>query len=332
MAVYTHVSASELEAYLAQYDIGDLVAHDGIESGVENTNYRLRTSTGDYILTLFEKRVAPADLPYFLRVMDHFAAAGAPTPTPMAQRNGAVLGELRCRPSVIISFLPGAPDMTPGPSRARAFGATLADLHNAARTFPLDRPNALSLAGWRDLAAACRRAPGGPDALDPGLDALLEEELRFLTDAWPQGLPAGLIHADLFPDNVFFESDAVRGIIDFYFSCTDFYAYDLAICLNAWCSAASCRAPTEALRDAPDRGALLEDNLAALMEGYLSQRSLNPEERAALPTLFRGAAIRFLLTRLFDWLNQVDGAVVKVKDPLEFRDLLLWARANPLKV
>lgn len=322
MAVYTHVAEAELEAFLRLYDVGTLTRYEGVAQGVENTNYIVSTSGGRFVLTLFERRVATEDVPYFLAVMAHFAASGAPAPSPIVMRDGRRLGELAGRPAIMISFLEGAPDMAPSPARARALGRTLAGLHENARGFGGDRTNPLSVDGWRELAAACSaRLQSVAETPDWARDAaaLAEDEAAALARDWPDegtaGLPRGLVHADLFPDNVFFRGAAVSGVIDFYFSCTDFFAYDLAICLNAWCSAISCRA-------APGDAVWLADNAAALMAGYAEVRDLSGAERAALPLFLRGSALRFMLTRLYDYLHQVDGAVVQVKDPREYERLL----------
>jgi len=307
VAVYTHVAEEELEAFLAAYDIGAPTAFKGIAEGVENSNFFLQTERGRFILTLYEKRVRPSDLPFFLALMAHVTAAGVPCPAPVAARTGEVLGELNGRPAVLITFLDGVALTLPKPAHCRALGETAARLHNAVADFKLDRPNDLSTEGWSELAEAC-----GPraDEIAPDMQARLKRTSAGLAAKWPTDLPRGVIHADLFPDNVFFLKERVSGVIDFYFACTDFFAYDLAICLNAWCF------------DAEHVFAPL--NAAALFEGYLTRRSLSPAERTAMPILAQGAALRFLLTRTYDWLNHVDGALVSPKDPKEYLAKLLF--------
>lgn len=308
MAVYTHVSADDVRALLADYDIGALVAHEGVAQGVENTNYILVTDRGNFVLTLFERRVDAEDLPYFLGLMAHVAARGVPAPAPVADRKGVTLRRVRGRPAVIITFLEGKARMTPGPAECREAGALLARLHVAGADFAMSRRNALALEGWRAIAA---RTGTGADRCAAGLASLIDTELAALGPVWPTGLPQGAAHADLFPDNVFFEGATASGAIDFYFACTEQYAYDLAICLDSWCF------PGRRWR---------ADSAAAMIDGYRSVRALNGAELAALPKLMRGAALRFLLTRLFDFLHQVDDAVVTVKDPLEYRDLLVFLK------
>jgi homoserine kinase type II len=309
MAVYTAIDATSLDAFLAAYDIGPAVQLDGIAQGVENSNYVLLTERGQFILTLYERRVEPADLPFFLGLMDHLAARGVPCPTPVHGRDGAALRSLCGRPAAVVSFLDGVSPRRVQAGHCAALGKALARLHLAGAGFPMARPNTLSVAGWRPLFEGCR---AGADDLLPGLEEEIERELAAIERAWPADLPRGVIHADLFPDNVFFQGDRLTGIIDFYFACVDIIAYDLAICLNAWCFE-------------PDR-AFNITKARQMLAAYRAQRAFTPRELDALPLLARGAALRFLLTRLFDWQNRVEGALVKPKDPLEYLDKLRFHR------
>lgn len=312
MAVYTDVPEEALVAFVADYDIGEVLSFKGIAEGVENTNYFLHTSRGSYILTLYEKRVAEADLPFFLGLMEHLAARGIVCPQPVRDRRGETLGRLAGRPAVIVTFLEGLSIRRPNPKRCGALGGALARLHEAGRDFPMRRPNALSLPAWGPLFA---QAEAQADSVAPGLAERTRSELDHLARVWPQGLPEGVIHADLFVDNVFFIGEEVSGLIDFYFACNDLLAYDLAICLNAWCFE-------------PD-GSFNVTKSRALIAGYERVRRLEPAEVAALPTLCRGAALRFMLTRLVDWLNVPPGALVRPKDPLEYdRKLAFHRRAE----
>jgi homoserine kinase type II len=301
MAVYTQVDDAELIAFLATYDIGDLLSCKGIAEGVENSNYFLHTSGGSFILTLYEKRVAEADLPFFLGLMEHLARRGVTCPQPVRNRAGAPLGRLAGRPAVIVTFLEGYSVHHPEVAHCAALGETLARLHLAGADFEGRRANALSVDSWRPLFAP---AAGRADEVEAGLRDTVEAELGYLERNWPRDLPGGVIHADLFPDNAFFLGDKMSGVIDFYFACNDAYAYDLAICLNAWCFDDSHRFETE-------KG-------AALISAYRRERPLTAAEIDAFPTLARGAAIRFLLTRYVDWLNVPPGALVKPKDPREY--------------
>ena len=301
MAVYTSVPDDALEALLARYEIGRPLALHPIAEGVENSNFRLETTRGRFILTIYEKRVDPADLPFFLDLMDHLAAKAIACPVPVHDRDGQSLQTLCGKPAAIVSFLEGRSPKRIDAARCRALGATLAGLHAAVADFSGQRRNALSVAAWRPLYVACEASPA---AMPEGLARLVAPTLDRLEAGWPEDLPAGVIHADLFPDNVFFAGDDVTGVIDFYFACNDRFAYDVAICLNAWCF--------EPLGDY---------NLTkgrAFLEGYRTVRPLSPAEIEALPMLATGAAMRFLLTRLYDWLNQVEGALVKTKDPMEY--------------
>ncbi len=309
MAVYTEIGDDELRAFTALYDLGEVLSCKGIAEGVENSNFLLTTERANFILTLYEKRVAPADLPFFIALMDHLAHQGVACPTPVRARDGEALRELCGRPAAIVSFLNGMWPRRIDPFHCAALGSALARLHLAGESFPMVRPNALGVAGWRPLYEACRERAG---ELQPGLAAELGEELAFLEATWPRDLPTGNIHADLFPDNVFFRDGALSGLIDFYFACTDFLAYDLAICLNAWCFE-------------PD----LSFNVTKarlLVASYRAARKLTAAELAALPLLARGSALRFLLTRLYDWLNQTPGALVRTKDPLEYLKRLRFHR------
>jgi homoserine kinase type II len=301
MAVYTEVDDEELIAFLAAYDIGELLSCKGIAEGVENSNFYLHASSGSFILTLYEKRVAEADLPFFLGLMEHLADAGLACPQPVRNRTGSALGRLAGRPAAIVTFLDGLALQHPDAAHCAALGERLAQMHLAGAGFKLQRPNALSVGGWRPLFEPyAARA----DEVAPGLRSLISRELDLLEASWPRDLPSGVIHADLFPDNVLFRGERVSGLIDFYFACNDAFAYDLAVCLNAWCF------DSAAVYD-PAKG-------QALIDAYRRVRPLDPAEWSALPLLARGAAMRFLLTRFVDALNVPPGALVRPKDPREY--------------
>jgi homoserine kinase type II len=301
MAVYTEVADGDLEAFVAGYDIGTVLSAKGIAEGVENSNYLLVTTTGTFILTLYEKRVAPEDLPFFLGLMEHLATRGVNCPVPVHDRKGEALGKLAGRPAAIVTFLPGMWTRRPRIEHCAATGGLLAQVHRAAQDFTLRRENALSVRAWRPLFEKCL---DGVDKVQAGLGDEIAAELNWLEAQWPSGLPEGVIHADLFPDNVFFLRGQVSGIIDFYFACNDMLAYDLAILLNAWCFESD--------------GSLNVTKSRALLTAYRSLKPLSRAEVEALPLLARGAAMRFLLTRLYDWLTVPDEALVVPKDPLEY--------------
>ena len=301
MAVYTDVGDEEIAAFIASYGLGEVISFKGIAEGVENTNYLVETEQGWFILTLYEKRVNAAELPFFLALMEHLAGAGLNCPTPVRDRDGRNLRQLAGRPAALVTFLEGLSVRRPAAEHCREVGEALARMHIAAADFAMTRPNGLGLADWRPLYE--RFAPRA-DEIRSGLGAMVEAELAFLEKAWPHDLPQGVIHADLFPDNIFFLHDRLSGLIDFYFACTDALAYDVAICLNAWCFE-------------PD-GSFNITKGRALLKGYDSVRCLTANERAAMPTLARGAALRFLLTRAYDWINTPPDALVKRKDPGEY--------------
>jgi homoserine kinase type II len=309
MAVYTEVPDEELCTFVAEYDIGDVVAAKGIAEGVENSNYLLQTFRGTYILTLYEKRVAPRDLPFFLGLMDHLAAKGFPCPTPIHGRDGQALRELCGRPAAVVTFLQGLWPRRIESWHCAAVGESLARMHRAADGFAMTRANALSVGDWRALF---EKSEAGADSVTAGLADELKRELDALERNWPKALPTGVIHADLFPDNVFFLGKRLSGFIDFYFACNDFFAYDLAICLNAWCF--------------ENDGSFNVTKARVMLSSYRKVRDFTPEELAALPLLARGGALRFLLTRLHDLLHHPEGALVNPKDPLEYLRKLRFHR------
>ena len=301
MAVYTDVVAEELGVFLADYDIGELLAYKGIAEGVENSNFLVHTSRGSFILTLYEKRVAAKDLPFFLGLMEHLHARGITCPQPVKSKRGDMLGQVAGRPAALITFLDGMWIRRPTPGHCAALGEALAKLHLAGLDYPTQRANALSVEGWRPLYEHCRARA---NEVQRDLSAFLAAELAHLEAAWPRHMPQGVIHADLFPDNVFFLGNKLSGLIDFYFACTDALAYDVAVCLNAWCFESDHSYNVTKGR--------------SLLQAYAQVRPLSDQERDVLPLLARGAALRFLLTRLVDWFDVPPGALVRPKDPLEY--------------
>jgi homoserine kinase type II len=309
MAVYTEIADEEVQSFAEEYEIGRVVACKGIAEGIENSNFLLVTEHGPFILTLYERRVKRYDLPFFLGLMEHLAARGIPCPTPIKGRDGRALRLLAGRCAAVVTFLRGMWPRRPTVAHCHELGQALARMHNAGGDFPMRRANDLSVGAWRPLHESTARHA---DALAPDLAAELTGELDILERRWPHDLPKGVIHADLFPDNVFFERDRLSGLIDFYFACSDFLAYDLAICLNAWCFE-------------PD-GSFNITKARHFVAQYHAIRPLSPEELDALPILARGAAMRFLLTRLYDWLNTPQDALVTPKNPLEYLQKLRFHR------
>jgi homoserine kinase type II len=312
MAVYTDITDEELAALLADFELGQPLSLKGVAEGVENSNFLLETETGRYFLTVYERRVNAADLPFFLQLMAWLAEHGFPSATPIADRAGALLKRVRGKPCAIVTFLTGISVRRPGVAHCREAGAGLAALHLAAEGFPGKRANDLGQAAWAPMFEPLKR---DADALKPGLSKQISSDLELLAARWPKGLPDGVIHADFFPDNVFFRQGKFSGAIDFYFACVDALAYDIAIALNAWCFE-------------PD-GSFNVTAARALVAGYESRRKLSDLERAALPVLAHGAAMRFFLTRLHDWEATPPGALVRPKDPLEYERKLAVHRASP---
>jgi homoserine kinase type II len=308
MAVYTHVPAEALAAFLARYDVGELVSAKGIAEGVENSNYLVDTTEGRFILTLYERRVSAGDLPFFLALLDHLAAKGLPVPPAIRDREGVAVQELEGRPACLIRFLPGVSVSRPTAAQARAAGAALSALHRAVTGFPLRRDNSMGVDSWRPLWARCGRSL---DAISPGLYDDLGATIDDLVARWPhEHAPRTTIHADLFPDNVLMRGDAVTGVIDFYFACTDLRAYDLAVTHSAWSFDAAGGRYDAAVGD-------------ALMAGYQEGSALSGFERRAFPALAVGACVRFTLSRAWDWLNTPADALVTRKDPLGY-----WRRVK----
>ena len=309
MAVYTDISEDDLKWFLTEYDTGELYSYKGIAEGVENSNFLLHTSKDPLILTLYEKRVEKSDLPFFLGLMHHLAARGLSCPLPLPRKDGALLGRLSDRPAALISFLEGMWLRKPEAKHCREVGRALAQMHVAGEGFELKRPNALSIDGWKTL---WEKSEARADEVEKGMTEEVRAEMDFLSAHWPKDLPAGVIHADLFPDNVFFLGDTLSGLIDFYFACNDLLAYDVSICLNAWCFEKD--------------GAYNITKGTAFLDGYQTVRPLSAAERDALPILARGSALRFFLTRLYDWLTTPEGAMVTKKDPLEYLRKLRFHR------
>jgi len=320
MAVYTPLTQAQIADFLDHaYGRGALVNAAGIAQGVENTNYllTLRNPAGGHeklILTLYEKRVDAEDLPFFLELMQHVASHDVACPRPLLRRDGMLFGTCSGKHAAIVSFLEGQSRSITSRAAVEQVGSALGSLHQAARGFSRQRAFALSLAGWRSIY---RRIETTLDTIQPGLASLVAHELDYLGVHWPSftALPHGVIHADLFPDNVFFEGDAVSGLIDFYFACNDLLAYDLAITINAWCFE-------------PD-GTWNAEKARGMLAHYQTHRALQPEEKAALPTLLRGAALRFLLTRAHDWIHHDATAIVRPHDPLEYVAKLKFHQSNP---
>ncbi|MGN6277844.1 MAG: homoserine kinase [Sphingomonas sp.] len=313
MAVYTHVSAEALAGFLSRYDVGELVSAKGIAEGVENSNYLVDTTAGRFILTLYEKRVSADDLPFFLALLDHLAERGLPVPPAIKDRAGVAIQTLEGRPACLIAFLPGVSLSHPTPAQAEAAGRALGEMHRALADFTPERRNDLGVEGWEPLLDRCG---GDLDLIAPGLRTQLTQALNEVIAAWPAGLDHSAIHADLFPDNVLMQGDRVTGLIDFYFACTDIRAYDLAVMHSAWAF------ENDGTPADPAIG-------RALIAGYEAVLPLAEAERAALPVLARGAALRFALTRAWDWLNTPADALVTRKDPLAYVRRLDWYRDNP---
>lgn len=312
MAVYTDITDEELALLLADFDLGAPLSFKGIAEGVENSNFLLETEAGRFILTIYEKRVRADELPFFLDLLTWLSGHDYPSAAPVPDRAGQVLKTVRGRPAAVVTFLPGLSVRRPGAQHCREAGEGLARLHLAAQGFPGARANDLGEAAWAPMFDKLEAAA---EALKPGLAATIRGDLKRIAERWPADLPRGIIHADYFPDNVFFQGGKFAGTIDFYFACVDALAYDIAVALNAWCFEAD--------------GSFNITSARALVAGYERHRPLSKAERAALPILAHGAAMRFFLTRLADWGATPAGALVRPKDPLEYERKLAVHREAP---
>lgn len=312
MAVYTDITDEELATLLADFDLGNAISFKGVAEGIENSNFLVETERGRYFLTVYEKRVRKQDLPFFLELTRWLAEHGFPCATPIADREGRMLKELRGKPCALVSYLSGLSVRRPSAAHCREAGDSLALLHQAGDGFPMRRENDLGQAAWSPMFAKLHDAA---DGLKPGLAAVIDHDLARLAAGWPRGLPEGVIHADYFPDNVFFQAGKFVAAFDFYFACNDALAYDIAVALNAWCFEAD--------------GSFNVTSARQLVAGYESRRPLSDAERQALPILAHGAAMRFFLTRLADWGATPAGALVRPKDPLEYERKLAVHRSSP---
>tara|TARA_B110000259_G_scaffold66189_1_gene77981 strand:+ start:54 stop:1022 length:969 start_codon:yes stop_codon:yes gene_type:complete len=304
MAVYTKFEKENIEEILANYSIGQLDEFKGIEDGIENTNYFLLVENKKYILTIYEKRVREKDLPFFSDLMTSLNKEKFKCPVPIKNRNNKTISSYKNKNLMIVSFLEGKAKSILSPDNCKSLGQEVARMHQITKGFKIQRQNDLSVGSWRKIFEQVKDKCTN---IHKDLPRLIESNLVDVEKNWPKDLPKGIIHADLFSDNIFFKDDKFNGIIDFYFSCNDFYAFEIAICFNALCFDGS------------------KDNLSFnvtkaknFMRGYSQLRKLNDNEKKNIKVLSQGSALRFLLTRVFDAINTIDGAIVKVKDPMEY--------------
>jgi len=304
MAVYTKLPEKKLIEFFSKYNLGKLLNYKGIKEGIENTNYYIQTEKGKFILTLYEKRVEEKDLPFFISLMRNLYDKNFPSPEPIINRNGSYISEISGKKAAVISFIDGEAKKVLNPNDCFNVGVNTAKLHMITKDLKGKRENKLSINSWRRIYNKVKK---DCSVIHPNLTNTIEKNLNYIEKNWPKNIPSGIIHADLFPDNIFFKNNKVSGIIDYYFSCFDFYAFEIAICLNALCF--------------EGKNQNLSFNVTKakkFVDGYSSIRQLNENEKNSLKILCQGAAIRFLLTRVFDYLNLTEGAIVKIKDPIEY--------------
>ena len=304
MAVYTQLSESELKDFFSKYNLGKLLSYKGIKEGIENTNYFTETEKGKFILTIYEKRVEEKDLPFFISLMKNIYDKNFPSPEPIININGSYISEISKKKAAIISFIDGNTKKNLSPDECYQVGTYAAKLHQITKKLNIKRENKLSVNSWREIYNKVRK---NCTKIDKNLPEIIEKNLNDIEKNWPKNIPSGIIHADLFPDNIFFKKNKLSGIIDYYFACHDFYAFEIAICLNALCFEGS-----------KENLSFNVTKATKFINGYSSIRKLTDEEKNSLIILCKGAAIRFLLTRVFDYLNLIEGAIVTVKDPVEY--------------
>ena len=304
MAVYTKLSKKDLIEFFSKYNIGKIQKHEEIKEGIENTNYLIQTEKGKFILTLYEKRVDEKDLPFFISLMRNLFDKKFPSPEPIINKNGNYISEIFDKKAAVVSFLDGKAKQILNPLDCYEVGVYTAKLHLITKNLVSKRKNKLSVKSWREIY---NRVKKDCSKIHPNLSNTIEKNLNEIEMDWPKNIPSGIIHADLFPDNIFFKKNKLSGIIDFYFSCNDYYAFEIAICLNALC-----------FEGKNENLSFNVTKAKKFIEGYSSVRNLTDDEKKSLKVLCKGAAIRFLLTRVFDYLNLIEGAIVKIKDPLEY--------------
>ena len=304
MAVYTKLSENKLKDFFTKYNLGKLLNYKEIKEGIENTNYFIKTERGKFILTLYEKRVDEKDLPFFMSLMKNLYDKSFPSPKPIININGNYISEISGKKAAVVSFLEGTSKKNLSPKNCYEIGINTAKLHLITKNLVAKRKNKLSVLSWRTIYNNVKK---DCSKIHPDLIQIIEKNLEEIKYKWPKNLPSGIIHADLFPDNIFFKNDKLTGIIDFYFACNDFYALEIAVCLNALC-----------FEGKNNNLSFNVTKAKKFIDGYSSIRKLSEEEKNSLKILCQGAAIRFLLTRVFDYLNLTEGAIVEIKDPVEY--------------
>ena len=304
MAVYTKLSEEQLKNFFLKYNLGKLLNYKEIREGIENTNYFINTEKGKFILTLYEKRVDEKDLPFFISLMKNLFDKNFLSPQPIINKNGNYISEISGKKAAVVSFLEGNAKKVLNPENCHQVGINTAKLHLITKNLSGKRQNKLSIDSWREIYNKVKK---NCSKIHPNLPDIIEKNLDIIEKKWPKNIPSGIIHADLFPDNIFFKGNNLSGIIDYYFSCNDFYAFEIAICLNALC-----------FEGKNENLSFNVTKAKKFIDGYSSLRKLSEEEKESLKILCQGAAIRFLLTRVFDYLNLIEGAIVKIKDPVEY--------------
>ena len=318
MAVYTKLSKEDIIFILSDYQIGNLIEFQGIQDGIENTNYFIKTKKGKFILTIFENRVNLQDIPFFINLMKFLNQNNFISPEPLENKEGKILNKFKTKKFILVNFLEGKPKVKITHNDCYLIGDLIGNLQNKSRYCDLIRKNSLSLEDCKKIFQDCKNSISENEIniLRDGLYDLIEDSLKDCLEKWPTHLPKGIIHGDLFPDNVFFLNNKVSGVIDFYFSCVDIKIYEIAIVINAWCF--------------DQHNTLNIEKVKNLIKGFTLHNNLTKDEIFSLNILAKGASLRFLITRLFDWYNTPENSYVKRKDPQEYIDKLLYFNSNTL--
>ena len=304
MAVYTKLEKEEIDNFFSKYNLGKIYDYHGIKEGIENTNYLIKSEKGKFILTLYEKRVDASDLPFFMGLMRNLNDSKFKCPEPIINRNGNYISEIKNKKAAVVSFVEGSAKKKLSPNNCYEIGVETARMHKITQNIKGKRPNTLSLNSWSNIYSKIETECSN---IDKTLSYTIKNSLAEINKNWPKNLPSGIIHADLFQDNIFFKNDKFSGFIDFYFSCYDFYGFEIAICINALC-----------FDGYKENLSFNATKAKKFIDGYSSIKNLDEKEKMNLKVLSQGAAMRFLLTRVFDYINLRKGAIVAIKDPMEY--------------
>ena len=318
MAVYTKINNKDISSLSKKFNLGKIIKFQGIKQGIENTNYLLKTNNKKYILTIFEKRVQKKDLPFFMKLMDKFNQQKINCPKPLKDKNDKYLTLIKNKAACIVTFLKGKDKKNLNNKNCYDVGKNIGTLHKASNKIKLYRKNSMSI---NNLDSLLKSIKFKYKTIAPNLESVLKINLEEIKKKWPKNIPKGIIHGDLFIDNIFFNKNKFAGFIDFYFSCNDYFMYEIAIGINALC-----------FDNKKNKFILNNQKVKSLIKGYQSVKKISLKEKNALNILCRGAALRYLLTRIYDYFNTPKTALINIKDPKEyFQKLIIHNNLNSYK-